>query len=207
MPLWLSVEEGRAEQEVQQLPPRLQERWKKLKAASRKKTKKGAKGTDHARTFIPSLLQYFLGLLSALNNESGNDEDGKNSSEREARIAYCERFVEWLIDLESQLPTRRFFHLLLSDTHILEKCRLSAFAKRPEGSLFSQLVDMLAAYEKFDVNNFTGEALSVWCIPSNPFTCSLAHQYARYRMNKPRHSTAVVFTRCRKPHSNSSLKV
>ncbi len=75
-------------------------------------------------------------------------------------MAYCERFVEWLIDLESQLPTRRFFHLVLQDAHVVERCRLLAFAKRPEASLFQQLVDMLAAFAAFDVNNYSGEALS-----------------------------------------------
>lgn len=157
MPLWLSVEEGRVEQEVKMLPARMQERWRKLKSASKKKTKRGAKkGPDHPRTFIPSLLHHFLALLETLDEDSAND-----ATELDARIAYCERFVEWMIDLESQLPTRRFFHLLLQDAHVVERCRLSAFAKRPEGSLFKQLVSMLTSYDKFDVNNYTGEALSV----------------------------------------------
>jgi intron-binding protein aquarius len=168
LPLWLSVAEGRVEEEVRSLPPRIQERWKKLKASSKKKQK--SKKNDPARTFIPGLLRHFQELLDALEtplpqaqadaDEAEHEKREQAEEERSARVAYCERFVEWLIDLESQLPTRRFFHLVLQDAHIVEKGRLSNFAKRPEGSLFHQLLDMLAAFAAFDVNNYSGEALS-----------------------------------------------
>ena len=49
------------------------------------------------------------------------------------QLLYCERFVEWLTDLLSQLPTRRFVHSLLEDKAILVKCKMSALYGHPQG--------------------------------------------------------------------------
>jgi len=53
----------------------------------------------------------------------------------EEKVQYAERFLEFMIDLMAQLPTRRFFHLLLDDSHLIPHCRLSAFIKKPEARL------------------------------------------------------------------------
>ena len=49
------------------------------------------------------------------------------------QLLYCERFVEWLTDLLSQLPTRRFVHSLLEDKAILVKCKMTALYSHPQG--------------------------------------------------------------------------
>lgn len=49
------------------------------------------------------------------------------------KLLYCERFVEFLTDLLSQLPTRRFIRTLLEDRAILTKCRMSALFQNPQG--------------------------------------------------------------------------
>jgi len=74
--------------------------------------------------------------------------------------------VELLIDLESQLLTRRFFNTVLDNSHVLVRSRLSALARRQEddgsdgrsGRLFRQLLDVLAVYTMFEINEETGEA-------------------------------------------------
>lgn len=53
------------------------------------------------------------------------------------RLLYCERFVELLIDLLSQLPTRRFVRTLLEDRAILIKARMSPLFFHPEGACLS----------------------------------------------------------------------
>lgn len=55
------------------------------------------------------------------------------------KVHYCERFLELLIDIEAQLPTRRFFSLCIEDVHLVVKCKLSALAHRAEGKLFVQV--------------------------------------------------------------------
>ncbi len=74
-------------------------------------------------------------------------------------ILYCERFVEWLIDVLSQLPTRRLVHALLRDKAVLVKAKLSSLYTHPSGRLFVQLVDLLQFYDYFPINDHTGEAL------------------------------------------------
>jgi len=84
----------------------------------------------------------------------------------EDKVRYCERFVELLIDLESQLLTRRFFSTVLDDSHVLVRSRLSALARRQDddgndaafGRLFRQLLDVLDVYATFEINEESGEA-------------------------------------------------
>ena len=59
------------------------------------------------------------------------------------RLLYCERFAELLIDLLSQLPTRRFVRTLLEDRAILIKCRMSPLLEHPQGEdLFLPMVSL-----------------------------------------------------------------
>jgi hypothetical protein len=52
---------------------------------------------------------------------------------------YCERFVEFLVDIEAQLPTRRFFNALMDDSHVLSVSLLSNLNQREDGKLFSEV--------------------------------------------------------------------
>jgi hypothetical protein len=47
----------------------------------------------------------------------------KRNQVKQLLLRHLERFVEWLIDLLSQLPTRRFVHALLEDQQLLVKVR------------------------------------------------------------------------------------
>ena len=58
-------------------------------------------------------------------------------------MVFLERFIELLVDLVSQLPTRRFFRPLLLDKHFGVRCRLAKAAGRPEARCFNQLLDIL----------------------------------------------------------------
>ncbi|ORZ15851.1 hypothetical protein BCR42DRAFT_438092 [Absidia repens] len=77
-------------------------------------------------------------------------------------ILYCERFLEFLIDLEAQLPTRRFFNTLLNDHQTVVLCHLAPFICRKEKDvdLIKQLLETLAFYAKFEINDQTGLALT-----------------------------------------------
>lgn len=75
-------------------------------------------------------------------------------------VLYIERFTELMIDLVAQLPTRRFFHAFLSDSHFVVKCRQSKLSTLPQGRLFNQLLDILKFYEGFEINDLTGNSLS-----------------------------------------------
>eukprot|EP01069_Polyplicarium_translucidae_P006192 Polyplicarium_translucidae@DN2920_c2_g1_i1.p1 len=75
-------------------------------------------------------------------------------------VLLCERALEFLIDLLSQLPTRRVLLPLLLSKQFAVRCLLSYVATDPEANLFRQLLDILVFYERFEINDETGEPLS-----------------------------------------------
>ena len=52
------------------------------------------------------------------------------------------------MDIEAQLPLRRFVNLLLDDKHIVVNSKLSALWKRSEGKLFVQVLTILVLTHK-----------------------------------------------------------
>lgn len=56
-------------------------------------------------------------------------------------VQYCERFLEFITDLEALLPTRRFFNTVMDDSHLVVRCAMSNLIQREEGKLFSQVSD------------------------------------------------------------------
>lgn len=79
---------------------------------------------------MQNLIIKFISLLETI------PEDGEVNLDL---VRYCERFIEFLVDLEALLPTRRFFNTVLDDCHVLVRCNLSNLAKREEGKLFTQV--------------------------------------------------------------------
>jgi intron-binding protein aquarius len=61
------------------------------------------------------MLRNFLRILQSITKDSAESPPDV--------VRYCDRFLELLIDLEAQLPTRRFFNTLLEDHHVLLFCR------------------------------------------------------------------------------------
>ena len=101
------------------------------------------------------------------------------NTDAQDRILYCERFLEFVVDLLAQLPTRRFFHALLADSQFIVTCKLShLFAMREladgksdsgdgsapavdgPGKLFAQLVEQVNFYAHYEIDLETGAALS-----------------------------------------------
>lgn len=62
-------------------------------------------------------------------------------------VRYCERFLEFVIDLEALLPTRRFFNTVLDDSHLVVRCSIAPLMKRQEGKLFSQVSNRKKLYK------------------------------------------------------------
>jgi intron-binding protein aquarius len=75
-------------------------------------------------------------------------------------LPYCERFVELLIDLQSQLPTRKYTNALINDLHVLVAIRMSSLFKDTKNQLFRDLVNQLDHYVHFAVDSYTSAPLS-----------------------------------------------
>lgn len=69
---------------------------------------------------------------------------------------YCERFLEFLTDLESQLPTRRYVNTLIKDLNLLAVIRLSSTFNDAENGLFRDLFVLLRHFVHFPIDDNTG---------------------------------------------------
>ncbi|OJJ95874.1 hypothetical protein ASPACDRAFT_47224 [Aspergillus aculeatus ATCC 16872] len=126
-----------------------------LKKAWRAAAKRYDAGDEAAKAKIRFerswLYTMFLDFLRRLN--SAEKDQTQN-------LRYCERFLEFLVDLESQPPTRRYVNTLLKDLNLLAVLRLSQLYRSPDNALFRDLSGLLKHFASFAIDDFTGEALS-----------------------------------------------
>ncbi|KAI8336492.1 DEAD helicases superfamily protein [Blakeslea trispora] len=106
------------------------------------------------RNWLSQLLHRFIDLIYQIPKEGEVDQE---------LILVCERFLEFFIDLEAQLPTRRFFNTLLDDHQIVVLSEMAPFyceRQAKDVELLKKLLSTLAFYAKFEINDQTGVALT-----------------------------------------------
>ncbi|PIN23485.1 DEAD box containing helicase [Handroanthus impetiginosus] len=167
---WHSLSKGRFEMELC-LNENMVKKWKRIAKRARDATKRG-EAFDPTTTveaiFLRNLIQEFLEVLDSevfsCKPKNGEDDDLVDAHASEdvddACVLYCERFMEFLIDLLSQLPTRRFIRPLVADVAVVSKCHLSALYRHEKGKLFAQLVDLLQYYERFEIDDHQGRQMT-----------------------------------------------
>ncbi|KAI0166061.1 hypothetical protein GGR57DRAFT_4270 [Xylariaceae sp. FL1272] len=74
----------------------------------------------------------------------------------QSHVVYCERFVEFISDLLSQLPTRRYVNTLLQDLHILPALQLSPMFNDEDNGLLRDQCALLSHYAHFSIDDQTG---------------------------------------------------
>ena len=115
-------------------------------------------------SWMAGLVQTFLRTLDDIVTLPTHTASSSSSS----ALRCLERFAELLVDLLSQLSTRRFLNTLLDDMHLPVRCkRALARATTTKGTsgddplaLLRQLVLLVDAYCHFEVNDQTGAELS-----------------------------------------------
>mgnify|MGYP005989439819 CR=1 FL=1 len=125
-----------------------------LKKAWRASLKRYDAGDDAAkarlrfeRSWLYALLVDFLGILY--------DDSSKPDQE-----LYCERFLEFVTDLQSQLPTRRYVNSLLRDINLIPAIRLSPMFNAERNDLIRELQNLLSHYTYFTIDDQTGAQLT-----------------------------------------------
>ncbi|CAN6300708.1 unnamed protein product [Urochloa humidicola] len=167
--LWNTLSFGRLQMELC-LNPELIKKWTKIKRREAKEAKKADQPTNPSEMlenkFLRNLIEEFLEILNSKVILSSQDGDGEtvlneplSGQVDDSCVLYCERFMEFLIDMLSQLPTRRFLRPLVADVAVVAKCHLSALYTHEKGRLFAQLVDLLQFYEGFEINDHSGTQL------------------------------------------------
>ncbi|KAF4661577.1 hypothetical protein FOL47_006627 [Perkinsus chesapeaki] len=147
LPTWLTLSESYQQFALREAQTKVQKRFKSMK----KKYADAEPGSKKYLEihFISDLLDGFFDWMEGLTQVAKAD------------VMYMERFVEFLIDLQSQLPTRRFTRPLLHDRMFVDRAKEHDIVKsnREALKLFMQLVDILDFYENFEVNDYTAEHL------------------------------------------------
>lgn len=142
--MWQNLLESRLNQQLQK-SVKLKKMWKSILKKDKKADEATMKTNTYRRNFLQRLIEGFLRILF-----SGSLSDD--------HVNYCHRFLELMIDLDSCLPTRRWFNAILTDSHLVVRCKRSLLYGKDD--VFTQLVDNLQMYSSFEVNDLTGEALS-----------------------------------------------
>lgn len=156
LPLWHALSAGRLQLELHE-HPQLVKPWKNLAKKDAKAA--AANSTTHIpikqrpeTTYLPLLItEYFQQLAKAAPNPDGPVDTHA--------LLYCEKFVQLLNDLLSQLPTRRFLHAVLDDKAVLVTSRVSPLYNHPACDLYRRLVAMLHDSLTFPIDDHTGDAM------------------------------------------------
>lgn len=118
------------------------------------------------RSWLYSLLLDFLSLLYDASSKAGESSQltrptkSHSSDFMQDVTLYCERFTEFISDLQSQLPTRRYVNALLQDLHILPVMQLSPMFNDEGNTLLRELHSLLSHYTNFTIDDQTGIQLS-----------------------------------------------
>lgn len=102
------------------------------------------------RSWLYTLL---LDFIDRLYNSTTRDEIRDN-------LAYSERFMELLTDLQSQLPTRRYVNTLIKDLNLIAAIRLSPIYSDEDHGLFRDLFNLFSHFTYFSIEDQTGKQLS-----------------------------------------------
>ncbi|GAN09003.1 intron-binding protein aquarius [Mucor ambiguus] len=133
--------------------PALEKLWKssnkKMVAASEDIRRQ----MEFERDFLSTLMRNYVDLVYKIPAEGQVDQE---------LIKISERYLEFFIDLEAQLPTRRFFNTLLDDHEIVVLSQMAPLMRREDKDvdLIKKLLQRLEFYSKFEINDQTGVALT-----------------------------------------------
>ncbi|KAL9092612.1 MAG: hypothetical protein Q9165_004416 [Trypethelium subeluteriae] len=101
------------------------------------------------RTWVFTLMLDFIDKISDEKKVASQDQ-----------LLYCERVLEFLTDLQSQLPTRRYGNSLIQDLNLLIIIKLSPLYGKEGNGLFRDLATLLRHYTYFPIDDQSGQQLS-----------------------------------------------
>ncbi|XP_043691162.1 RNA helicase aquarius isoform X2 [Telopea speciosissima] len=189
---WHSLSFGRFQMELCRHND-LVKKWKRMIKKEAKQAKEQGEIFDPSNIlevkFLRNLIEEFLEILDSKvfsDKQCGNNDDQIVDSNTfghfdDACLLYCERFMEFLIDLLSQLPTRRYLRAVVADVAVVAKCHLSALYTHEKGRLFAQLVDLLQFYEGFEIDDHVGTQLDDDEVLRTHYSCFQAFQLLAFK--------------------------
>ncbi|KAK5125685.1 hypothetical protein LTR85_011959 [Meristemomyces frigidus] len=149
--IWQNLHSDQARERHLAKSAQLQKAWR---AAGKRYDNADAGGQARLRferSWLYTLLLDFLDKLY--------DADSP-AAQRHDSLLYCERFLELLCDLQSQLPTRRYVNTLLQDLNVLSAIKLSpVYQDGDDSALLRDMHQLLEHYTYFPIDDHGGKQL------------------------------------------------
>lgn len=154
--IWHNLESDGARERKFEQHPQLKKAWR----ASAKRyaaAEEDAKAKLHFdRAWLFSMILDFMSQLQEKSKGKYTSRRCRSTNTDADNVQYCERFLELLTDLESQLPTRRYVNTLIQDLNLLAVIRLSPMFGHTESGLLRDLYVLLRHYVSFSIDDNTG---------------------------------------------------
>ena len=147
LPLFASLSEERRRRELNE-SLKLKKYWNKL--LKREKKEKVPLREKPEATFFPKLHEYFVALLLQSEEEKSDEVE-----EEDRRKNIIDLFLQFVIEILGQLPTRRFVRTFLSHQGFVTRCRR---AKKTLSD--SKLLPLVEDLMNFEVDDHDGSAVS-----------------------------------------------
>ncbi|KAF2863704.1 P-loop containing nucleoside triphosphate hydrolase protein [Piedraia hortae CBS 480.64] len=141
--IWEHIHSDELREKMVAKSPLLQKAWR----AAKKKKKDSVFERRWLKTIVVDLISlvYDVDLLSQRPRECFN---------------HAERLLELLCDLQSNLPTRRFFNSLMQDLNLLPAAKLSPMYRDKDAARLRDMFSLLQHYTYFPLDDLTGKQLS-----------------------------------------------
>jgi intron-binding protein aquarius len=149
--IWHNLHNDAAREEMFNSHLRLRKVWR----AATKRYEQSDEGSKARLRFDRAWLYT---LVLDLINKCYSEPTGDAAKET---ILYCQRFLELLTDLQSQLPTRRYVNTLLRDLNFFTAIQLSPLYETDMDGLFRDLFKLLLHFTTFPTDDFEEKQLSV----------------------------------------------
>ncbi|KAK4068225.1 uncharacterized protein Triagg1_7468 [Trichoderma aggressivum f. europaeum] len=146
--IWHNLSTEKRQEAQLDSSPHLRKAWR----AAQKRYDAADEATKARLRFERSwLYTLILDFTNQLYNESGKSDQ---------TLLYCERFTEFISDLQSQLPTRRYVNALVQDLHLTPLMRLSPLYNDAGSTLLRDLHGLLSHYTFFAIDDQSGIQLT-----------------------------------------------
>ncbi|KAL6793174.1 P-loop containing nucleoside triphosphate hydrolase protein [Trichoderma sp. SZMC 28012] len=146
--IWHNLSTEKRQEAQLDSSPHLRKAWR----AAQKRYDAADEATKARLRFERSwLYTLILDFINQLYNES---------SKSDQTLLYCERFTEFISDLQSQLPTRRYVNALVQDLHLTPLMRLSPLYNDASSALLRDLHALLSHYTFFAIDDQSGIQLT-----------------------------------------------
>ena len=151
----------------------LRKLWKAVAKNDKKMDEETLIRVAKERTFMKRLLDHFIATVESMEQEVEIDV---------MKRKYCERFLELLIDMEVILPTRRFFNTLLDSEQIVVRLEISKLNGHADCSLFSEMLQYLKYYARFEIDDHSGNPLTEKEMLSRHYKCVTELQRSVFKL-------------------------